>query len=416
VCNWFKPLNPYGDPGLERGSILQVEKINYLKDSGNSRDDVEPLYCLAVSAKRYALFNKGEDGSPIIRKASGHGLGHLLEPFDDPKRPNRINEIGVPGWQEDFWLKIINAAIDGHPDQVPLDHIPGFDLPAASRYAATSPHVLSWFRGYNQRCKPSERVWPFNFLLSLQAKSVLQSASEDPLSAGGRKGMRRQPHPAAPFNRDIRKAAAKAFDRKTGDPIPQEWLLPLGESLVRYHLHPEAKFWGADFDQRGFLARRHVFADAVQPIGKEADKLDDPEFVGGDEAEILYDLSPEDRSGLIEIIKKARKFFGLRKLSTAARVSHHQVNAIVRGNVIADRILISVSNAAHKLEKIKDDQRKQHAAALLKLGELVEARGRNAVAQELGTGPSNLGKFLRGNRSLSAGIFIALTNGAKSKD
>src|SRR5258708_39818566 len=130
--------------------MIQVVKINYLKDRANNRSDVEPLYCLAVSGKRYALFNRGEDGSPIIRKASGHGLGHLLEPYDDPKRPNRIKEIGVPAWQEDFWLEIIKATIDGHPDQVPLDHL-GFNLPAASRYAATSPPILSWFRGYNQK-------------------------------------------------------------------------------------------------------------------------------------------------------------------------------------------------------------------------------------------------------------------------
>ena len=107
----------------------------------------------------------------------------------------------------------------------------------------------------------------------------------------------------------------------------------------RRHLHPEAKFWGADFDQRGFLARRHVYAGAVQPIGKEADRLDDPETVGGNDFEISYDLSQEDRSKLSEVIKDAKKVHGLSRLSKAVRVSHHQVNAIVRGSVVADRIL-----------------------------------------------------------------------------
>ena len=108
VCDWFKPLNPYGEPDSERASILQVEEINYRADGKQGREDVEPLYCLAVSAKRYALFNKVKNGSPIIRKASGHGLGHLLAPYDDPERRGRIDEIGVPGWQEDLWCEIIH--------------------------------------------------------------------------------------------------------------------------------------------------------------------------------------------------------------------------------------------------------------------------------------------------------------------
>ncbi len=48
---------------------------------------LEPLYVLAVSAKRYALANRrslpsgGEEW--IIRKASGHGLGHITAPAYD---------------------------------------------------------------------------------------------------------------------------------------------------------------------------------------------------------------------------------------------------------------------------------------------------------------------------------------------
>jgi hypothetical protein len=40
--------------------------------------DLEALdrpYCLATSAKRYLLFNK-IDGETLVRKASGHRLGH----------------------------------------------------------------------------------------------------------------------------------------------------------------------------------------------------------------------------------------------------------------------------------------------------------------------------------------------------
>ena len=78
ICAWFDALNPYE----QSGSILEFEDQNY--SQGNSRRKVlEPLYCAAISAKRYALFNVDSAGAPIIRKASAHGLGHLLSPYDD---------------------------------------------------------------------------------------------------------------------------------------------------------------------------------------------------------------------------------------------------------------------------------------------------------------------------------------------
>jgi hypothetical protein len=52
VCDWFKPLNPYGDAGSEHGSILQIEDINYRSGGGRHHKGIEPLYCFAVSAKR----------------------------------------------------------------------------------------------------------------------------------------------------------------------------------------------------------------------------------------------------------------------------------------------------------------------------------------------------------------------------
>jgi hypothetical protein len=87
--------NPYG----ERRSILQLEKVNFPPGKDGDLATLDPPLCFAISAKRYVLFNR-KDGQPIIRKASGHGLGHLLEPYDElPKeRRERIKRIGVPLW------------------------------------------------------------------------------------------------------------------------------------------------------------------------------------------------------------------------------------------------------------------------------------------------------------------------------
>src|SRR5690606_15007089 len=55
IIDWFSGLNPYDF----EGSILKSESVNYSLDNAK---ELEPLYCWAVSAKRYALFNLADDG------------------------------------------------------------------------------------------------------------------------------------------------------------------------------------------------------------------------------------------------------------------------------------------------------------------------------------------------------------------
>lgn len=74
VRDWFTSLNPYE----HKGPVFKIEDDNYRIERGKVTDQLEHLYCLAISAKRYALFNLDERGRPILRKASAHGLGHLL--------------------------------------------------------------------------------------------------------------------------------------------------------------------------------------------------------------------------------------------------------------------------------------------------------------------------------------------------
>ena len=134
-------------------------------------DTLNPPQCLAVSAKRYVLFNR-TDGSLVIRKASGHGLGDLLAPYDEPPldRRARIKQIGVPLWQENVWKEVIRAADTGTPDQTRFIDMPLFEfLPPANmrlRRRSFSPgskattRVIPRGRGYFRsgscyRCRPS---------------------------------------------------------------------------------------------------------------------------------------------------------------------------------------------------------------------------------------------------------------------
>jgi hypothetical protein len=65
VGGWFDALNPYD----QAGSILEFEDQNFATDSSRGKR-LEPLYCAAISAKRYVLFNLDVDGASNIRKGA----------------------------------------------------------------------------------------------------------------------------------------------------------------------------------------------------------------------------------------------------------------------------------------------------------------------------------------------------------
>jgi hypothetical protein len=140
----------------------------------------------------------------------------------------------------------LRAAETDTPDQAKFMDMPGFDVPAASQYAATTPELLAWFKGYNPRRREGERIFPFGFLLSLQAKSRMEMAQEDREALSHPLWRRREPRPAAPYFKRAINAKDHAFDRERDEPIPASWLKSYGRSLVRYHLHPETKFWGGE--------------------------------------------------------------------------------------------------------------------------------------------------------------------------
>ena len=103
---------------------------------------------------------------------------------------------------------------------------------------------------------------------------------------------KRQPKPIAPYSRDPYQMLPKVRDRVTGELVEQRWLRTYAEALRGYHLHPEAKFLGGDFMDRGRTRRRHVLVQAIEDIGKEADKWDDEEPLTADnEFTVSYGVS-----------------------------------------------------------------------------------------------------------------------------
>ena len=336
---WFNVLNPYEGAG----DLLKLEDANFELIDGTRTDTLSALFVWAISAKRYALFNIDNAGRPVLRKASAHGLGHLMAPYSDadataiPAPVMALKAIGVDRWQHDVWYRIVEAALNGRPDQPSVADLPGLDQPAASRYAATTPALLHWFNSYNDGRDYSDQVSPFNFLTVFPARrnhsSDWAELAEEP-GTTKRRGREHGelPRPVAPYNAAPVRAAENCFDRLTGRPVSAERLKTFAEALSDYHLHPETKFLNGDYLNRGPTLRRHVHVAGVRYIGKEANRWEEQFYLGYDpETQIEYGGGPEAVKRARAVICDAVVAFGQRPLARASGVAREQIRAILKG-------------------------------------------------------------------------------------
>jgi hypothetical protein len=137
----FAVLNPYGDGG----SILELEKENFVlcglpdhKPTCACRGIRRELWCLAIVAKRYTLFNRNGEAI-VVRKATEHGLGAYLLPTD--------RETGKPvkDWVDQAWERIVRDALG-----VPAAPWPEWaEQLATTRLAISTPTMLGWFGRWN---------------------------------------------------------------------------------------------------------------------------------------------------------------------------------------------------------------------------------------------------------------------------
>lgn len=360
VQEWFTPLNPYAEPA----PLLKIEEYNYGKDK-----KLLPLYCLAVSSKRYALFNL-TNGKPELRKVSAHGLGHLRAPYgkgDD--------------WQQDLWLKIIEAELHGDGTQPNYGSLKNFDTPAISRYSATTPALEKWFKEHNKDKAYRDCVRPFNFLLAMQPQHHLKTLK-----------------PVSPYSSDHTKALAHCFDRATGEKVTKSQLKTYHDVLAQYHLHPESKFLNGGYLDKGHTKRRHITVKAVRYIGKEANKWEEQYFLGADsEAQIEYGITPEDKAHRLETVLDAITAYGIKSMATASRLSPRHVSKVHKGqSQPSDTALAKLYAAAQALEA-------ENAATkivLAKINALITSKTitYRALAKKLGMDVSNLVKILAGKR------------------
>ena len=266
----FKALNPY-DRKAVPGSILKIEKDNRDPATGNRRQ----IYCYAISAKRYALFVRDKKGYPVLLEKdvnneddrwSEHGLGHLLNPTDPDSEDRK--------WIKQVWLKIVRKA-----DQLAVREPAWAKLPAVGRVSVSSPAVMRAFGDLNRDKPYSERIKPFNFVITCQVSPFGHPTGANP----------ERFHLIAPYETDSKKWLSKKWiDQYTGHEhrITTEGhhgsrntarVRTYGDVLREYEFHPESKCADADgnvCDRQtvGLLQRRRTRIGLIRYIGKESEQ------------------------------------------------------------------------------------------------------------------------------------------------
>lgn len=397
VVRWFVALNPYEFGG----SILKIEDENLsLADPAKG----EALYCWAVSAKRYALFNLTAERQPVMRKVSAHGLGHLIAPYRSEDAPSHISAPdssvltkGTERWHSDLWSQIVSAALAGCPDRMDLDYHPSLAAPAVSRYGATTPELLRWFRRYNGKRSYRQQVKPFGFLYSLQA--TLPFAEE--IIVAGAKNRQGSPKPVKPialFDRDLRRAVETAFDRDTGKAVSARRLKSYADALSNYHLHPECKFLNGDFLDRGTTRRRYVRVATVQHIGKEANDWERQAVLGlSSDALPSYGVGARDSVSLLRDLRPMIGRWGFAASAKAFGISPATLKAVTEGSErVSERTLQLIAGRLSDAERLFQRVDEERRTDIARLRTLIDQAGLRSTARRLGIDPSNLSRKVKG--------------------
>ena len=195
IVKRFEALNPY-DRDIVPGSILEIEHENYEIDPADPerrrvlKNKRRQLYCHAISAKRYPLYNLDQAGRPVLRSIAGerdprdedethHPLGDLRKHSEHwprtPPQPHRSRDDSRD-WIAHSWKRIIRADPLGLPASEPdwIAH------PALTRATITTPGLLKPFDEQNRKRPLAERIRPYNFLLVAHVARLGHPPGADP--------------------------------------------------------------------------------------------------------------------------------------------------------------------------------------------------------------------------------------------
>jgi hypothetical protein len=275
IARRFERLNPY-DHSVIPGSILKIEEDNIDPETHRQRQ----LYCLAISAKRYALFVRDPIGEPALLREgvnngedrySEHGLGHLLNPTD-PQSDDR-------GWIAQAWLGIVRRSLG-----MPARPLRFEKRVAVTRTTASSPAVIKPLSALNDGKPYPLKIKPFNFIIGCHVRKLGHPIGADPEHF----------HLIAPYETDPRQwekrpwidqYSGKHYRVTASGPHGSRTVARVksyGDVLREYEFHPEGKCAdaaGAPCSKQtiGLLGRRHIAIGSLTYIGKESNLLEEVE-------------------------------------------------------------------------------------------------------------------------------------------
>ncbi len=326
----FEALNPY-DRDVVTGSVLKIEDDNLDPKTGKQRQ----LHCLAISAKRYALFLIPKNGEPALLRTginnnkdrwSRHGLGHLLNPTD-PEASDR-------DWTGAVWNTIIRRSLNLCVKQPEFAH-----LPAIGRITVSSPALMKCLESLNTGKPYSDQIKPFNFLQTCHVAAFGHPEGVDPEKF----------HLVTPYDPDPRKwLDIKWIDQYTGKKFRVTTIGPCGsrqtgrvktygDILSEYEFHPEAKCadsigYPCERQSVGLLARRHVKIAHIKCIGKESNILENVEDgLVHSEQNVYTEYSDPRRDEWRTVILPAMREISLKFLVKESGMSSRELKYIRAG-------------------------------------------------------------------------------------
>ncbi|SFF01597.1 hypothetical protein [Nitrosomonas sp. Nm166] len=292
ICDCFKSLSPYRN----LSELLKIEDVNYFNG------EAEPLYCIAVAAKRYVLYNRTDTGYQI-RKFSSHGTGSWMRPAAyDSKTPepcDNVYKLGGHRWMYDLWYSAIQQIEQGEA------HLSLYDLkflfePALTRVTVSTAQLL-------KRFKDIAGIRPFSFMTMLPSlnqadllgrlNNNFEELSYRPDNLFSLKGIPFY----APFGASYHaiRDQIRRMDNQNLIIIEHK---TLAECIVNYFSHPEVK--AANPKGIGRLERQHLQIVEHVYIGKETHRIKD-DISEASEGIIDYEEAAEyQHTGLAELLKQ----------------------------------------------------------------------------------------------------------------
>lgn len=222
-------------------------------------------------------------------------LGHLTNPF-----PNSIED-----WQAEIWQDILKLHYGLITERDIGDKYS--NLYAISRLTVSTSNVLNRFKKLNGEKTWKEQIKPFNFFLV-----GFQVIKEDDKAI----------KPLAPFTKDYQKIVYEPFiDYEKGEVKEgSQYFKPLSGTILQYIEHMENKFEG----DIGILKRKHIEADGLVYIGKEANNIEDqPLDVTG--AQVFINEG-EIMQKILALTPEEARRLGIKHRSTLKRMKDRIMN------------------------------------------------------------------------------------------